>query len=226
MGTHLNVRLVPVGPGRRLFYAGAEAEADSTDEPVGRFEGWTRRLKARWQTSQGSAARGARHAWEWLHRRAHPDEPLLSRLRTARSVTLTHPVAMDAQEAASAWSAFLVQGRNRHLPWFVVNLLVSPLTVVLALLPGPNIVGYWFVYRAVHHFLILLGVRRVRRQKIETLFRPAEGSDPSGADDPDTIAARLGEAGEDPAHVREFLKRQGLPPREAADRTNPIPTQT
>jgi hypothetical protein len=44
----------------------------------------------------------------------------------------------------------------------VGNILILPLSVLLAPLPGPNIIGYWFLYRAVCHVLALLGIRKAR----------------------------------------------------------------
>jgi hypothetical protein len=76
--------------------------------------------------------------------------------------------------------------------------LVAPLTVVLAPLPGPNLVGYWFVYRAVHHGLILTGLGRARRGLIDMTFRPDDTLDRPGA--VERLVA-------DPEDLGEFLAR-------------------
>jgi hypothetical protein len=37
-------------------------------------------------------------------------------------------------------------------------------------LPGPNVVGLWFLYRAINHWLAIAGIRRVATRKIATEF--------------------------------------------------------
>ena len=93
-----------------------------------------------------------------------------------------------------AWNAFLAEGLRRHRPWFVVNLLISPLTVVLAPLPGPNIIGYWFVFRAWQDGMILLGIRRVIVGPVEITFRPNPDLEPIRADPRKAGADSLGGA--------------------------------
>src|SRR5262249_54279642 len=65
----------------------------------------------------------------------------------------------------------------RHLFWMCVNTVVAPFTVVLAILPGPNVIGFWFLYRAIVHALIVLGIRRARRGRIPLELRPATSLD-------------------------------------------------
>jgi hypothetical protein len=67
--------------------------------------------------------------------------------------------------------------------------------------------------------LILVGLRRVRKGRVETRYLALEELDqPIGngqggtpADDPDTAASRLEGLGCDPKAVLEFLERQGVP---------------
>ncbi|MEJ7711591.1 MAG: hypothetical protein WKF84_17425 [Pyrinomonadaceae bacterium] len=37
---------------------------------------------------------------------------------------------------------------------------MAPIPLVLAPVPGPNVIGYWFWYRAICHALALMGIRR------------------------------------------------------------------
>ena len=51
------------------------------------------------------------------------------------------------------------------------NVLIAPAALALLWpLPGPNLIGYWFAYRAVHHWLILRGIRSVRKGRIVTHY--------------------------------------------------------
>jgi hypothetical protein len=208
MAGPLTVILIDVEPGtgRHVFYArppvGGEDERGDGPPPRGlraRVEARLRRLRSLWQHSSGRAARLSRAAWEWLQRRTHPDESLLARLRSAETVDLHHPASMSAEEASAAWSAFLARSRRRHWPWFVFDLLAAPGAAVLAVLPGPNIIGYWFFYRAVHHALILHGLGNARSGRLATRLRP-------GAAHPAALDC-------DPEAVDDFLRRHGVPVR-------------
>lgn len=144
--------------------------------------------------------------WGWLQRFIGPDEPLLRGLRKARAIALHHPKSMSHEAARGAWFQYL-QGRQRHhLFWLAVNLLISPVSVLMAPIPGPNFLGYWFVYRAVCHALALIGVRRARDRSLETTLIPngllnlsLKGAD---AQEVATLAAHCGLCGLDVFLVR------------------------
>ncbi|MFO0910420.1 MAG: hypothetical protein U0794_19095 [Isosphaeraceae bacterium] len=218
MRISLKVVLITVSPARQLFFShevrqetpGADAAETSGTGPWARLERWFHRTKERWAQSQGAAARGSRTVWEWLHSRTHPDEVLYSRLRIAGRIELFYPESMDAQSVTERWSLFLRAGRIRHWPWFAVNVALAPISVVLAPLPGPNLIGYWFAYRAVHHLLILRGLGRVRAGRVPITCHAAEVLDRPIEDDGE--AERVAVAfGCEPAELFEFLQRQGVP---------------
>jgi phosphatidylglycerophosphate synthase len=217
MATHVNVFLLTVGPARRLFYSEVVKPPDDPAALVRQrgLRGWletkSHRMKAGLEHSQGAAVRFSRQAWHWLHSRTHPDETLYSRLRSAGSIDVVHPAAMGTQSVEAEWSRFLSRGRRRHWPWLVVNTCVAPLTIVLAPLPGPNLIGYWFVYRAIHHLFILYGLRRVRRGEVEVRFLPREQLDGLSIDArAEGALEHLAALGCDPAEFREFLVRQAV----------------
>ncbi len=96
-----------------------------------------------------------------------------SRLRSARRIELHHPASRDAEEVRSLWRDYLNHRWWRHLLWMSANGIVAPPALLfLWPLPGPNVIGYWFAYRAVHHAMIVWGIRRVRRGRIELELRP------------------------------------------------------
>ena len=59
----------------------------------------------------------------------------------------------------------------------VFNGSIAPLPLMLWVLPGPNLIGYWFAYRAIHHLLVVWGIRRVRRDVIPTELYPSTALD-------------------------------------------------
>jgi hypothetical protein len=136
--------------------------------------GWAERKYQSLQTAISSAESGVglrvKRAWEWLQRRASPDEALLRSLRNVEMIHLYYPSQIDASEARSLWTNYLKSRRRHHSLWLVLNALVTPLTLLLAPIPGPNIIGYWFLYRAICHVLAVLGVRRALGEGMETEF--------------------------------------------------------
>ncbi len=118
-----------------------------------------------------------RRCWDWLHTLAHPDEAMLARMRSARQIDLYHPALQPAADVRIFWQDYLTQQRTRHLFWMSINAVIAPFTVLFALLPGPNLIGYWFAYRAVHHALVLWGISRVKRNKVVTTLHPTTALD-------------------------------------------------
>ncbi len=115
-----------------------------------------------------------RRAWEWLQNQISPHEALPRSLRLATTIELYHPACVSEEKAKEAWAHYLTARWRYHLLWFTVNALVAPLTLLLMWFPGPNVIGYWFVYRAVCHALAMTGLRRAQRGGIETHFHSSE----------------------------------------------------
>lgn len=181
----MKVYLLTMDAGRRLFYAeGTDApEADGAEPPRTGLRGWLGRVSRRWHEAgrdpRAGLGRRLRRAWHWLHRRLAPDEALLKHLARAPRIDLYHPAALAESEALRLWRAYLARRRRRHGCWLVVTLLLSPLTVLLTPIPGPNLLGYWFVYRAVSHLRVLIGVRRALGDRVPTHLEPATALDPA-----------------------------------------------
>jgi hypothetical protein len=192
----VKVYLLRLDEARCVFYSeGPETVAESeTTVPRKGMRGWAERQYKSLQSVLNESEKGVglrvRRTWEWLQKRIPPDEPLLRSLRVARAIKLHHPVSCTEEEARALWKEYLKSRQGRHMFWFVVNALVSPSTVLLAPLPGPNIIGYWFVYRAVCHWLARLGARGARQDQITTEFVPKNALDgPVAAGDDERIAS-------------------------------------
>jgi len=175
----LKVYLLIADDGTRLFYSEAPERPDTAQLPTrAGFRGWLerkgRKVKTAWQHADRGFAGQLRRGWDWLARRTPPDEPMLVRLRTAADVEIHHPASLGVEEVRGEWTNYLASRKRRHLPRFGINVLIAPLTVVLAPLPGPNLVGYWFAYRAWRHLGALRGLRRAGRERIALSFHPIE----------------------------------------------------
>jgi hypothetical protein len=114
--------------------------------------------------SKGAVGQRMKSVWQWLQRKIDPEEALLRSLRRAATIDLLYPSDMSEREALDQWSRFLAAKDRHHIFRVILNTSISPFTILLTPLPGPNIIGYWFVYRAFCHTLALMGVRRARNR--------------------------------------------------------------
>jgi hypothetical protein len=184
----VKIYLLSIDERRHFFYADeSEASPEEGDEPgasgpppaglKGRLLDRYHRIKSAWDHSESRVARWTRRTWDWLHSWSHPDESMLVRLRSARRIDLHHPASRTGDEVRALWGDYLTHRWWRHLLWMVLNTLVAPFAGLLAILPGPNVIGYWFAYRAIHHTMIVWGIRRVRKARIPVELHPRASLD-------------------------------------------------
>jgi hypothetical protein len=205
----LKIYLLRDDEGRHVFYADPPARRKRSSSPDQRgLRHWAERkanaIKDAWTHADRGFAGWARRGWEWLSRRTPADESMLVHLRTVEAIEIHHPAGVATEEVRVLWTDYLVRCKRRHLPGLGLNALVAPLTIVLAPLPGPNLVGYWFTYRAVRHFGALLGLRRAGSEAVAVTFHPVRELDlPAGG----AVLAMPRDLS--PARVGEFLRRSG-----------------
>ncbi|HUQ31509.1 MAG TPA: hypothetical protein VM095_05280 [Pyrinomonadaceae bacterium] len=223
----MKVYLLTLEGERCVFYSeGPETVAETeVIEPRKGLRGWAERRYKSLQVLLTESEKGVglrvRRVWEWLQKRIPPDEPVLRALRGVQAVKLYHSPTLTAEETRRLWTVYLKSRQGRHMFWFVINLLVSPLTLVLAPLPGPNVIGYWFVYRSVCHLLARLGARNARSEQVTTAFQSTGSLSGSfGAKDEERIAAlssSFGLPGLDDFIKRTAAKQAGRAAQDAAD---------
>lgn len=194
----MKIYLLDIGGERPVFYS-EEPEVSAADAAKvaskGGVRGWLERKYRSLQTAVHESEEGVgarvRRMWQWLQRRTAADESLLRRLRVARRIELYHPATMTAEDVRETWAHYLASRRRRHVFWLTINLLIAPVTLVLAPIPGPNLIGYWFAYRAVCHALAVLGVRRAQAADDEMRLHPSVELDNALASSRDEQVARL-----------------------------------
>ena len=81
-------------------------------------------------------------------------------LRNETAVSLIHPSDMDAWAAQEVVRGALGADASRHLLWAVVDGLIFIVSGALAIVPGPNLIAYYFAFRAVGHLLSYRGARQ------------------------------------------------------------------
>ena len=80
-------------------------------------------------------------------------------LRTLASASFIYPADLSEMSAASIRSRVLMRARRQHGWWLLLNIVGVTVTAILVLLPGPNLIGYYFLFRVVAHYLSWSGAR-------------------------------------------------------------------
>lgn len=171
----------------------AERDLDDSSSSPG-LRGWLARTRIGLLNELGKAdgqfGSVLSRFWVRLQRLIAPDEHLMRQLRHARTLAIDHPGRLTTGEVSSLWSELLSRRIGKHAFWMTVDALLAIPSVLLAILPGPNLVGYWLAYRAVVHLLAMLGARSGRT--IATTFVPRAELDASVVSgDIERIAAHL-----------------------------------
>jgi hypothetical protein len=164
-----------------IFYSD-ESEPDESPEesqaqPATGIRGWIEKRWNRFQIafheSQAGAARWSRRTWERMHSLTHPDESMLVRFRSTRRINLHHPASRSKEAVEAIWQEYLTARGRKHKICLTYNALIAPAALALLWpLPGPNLIGYWFAYRALHHWLIVRGIKSVKLGRIPIHLHP------------------------------------------------------
>jgi hypothetical protein len=169
----MDVYLVPVGDERYELYceAASGATVAQPDHRPGLWRGLVDRFRAVLATVEREDADGnPRHAppgtigrlrvrlLRWLAETV-AEQRLLWHLRHETRATTVFPDDLSAEDAIGRIRRTLARERQRHAIWLGVNAVAFAGSGVLAPLPGPNVVAYYFAFRLVGHFLAMRGAR-------------------------------------------------------------------
>ncbi|HYE88593.1 MAG TPA: hypothetical protein VEA16_19660 [Vicinamibacterales bacterium] len=169
----MDVYLVPVGGDRFECYYEAP-EQDEIEEPV-EGEGLFARMRARFN-QQLKEAEEARHqkaiedpttflgrvhkrSMRWIAERV-AEQRLLWHLRRADTATLHVPGELPATQAETIMRASMKRDADHHRNRAMLHALILIPVGAMALVPGPNVLGYLFTFTVVGHFLAWRGAVR------------------------------------------------------------------
>lgn len=107
----------------------------------------------------GWGARIQNRIMAWVAERI-AEQRLLWHLRGETSVTLAHPPDLTFDEVVSIVRRMLQRDYDRHLRWLVIDGVLLIVSAALAIVPGPNLVAYYFIFRVVGHWLSMRGARQ------------------------------------------------------------------
>jgi hypothetical protein len=157
------VYLVPIGRGRFELYSEPPDEPPHGESADGFFRRQARRVAARWREAVHAARaaeprpRGRLARWRdaLVCRLAETvaEQRTLWALRHAASATAIYPADLDVARAQAILTRSLARARIHHLRWLVVDTLLLIASGLLVLVPGPNLLAYYFAFRVGGHFL-------------------------------------------------------------------------
>ncbi len=163
---------MPVGPERYELYCEVDASAGTEDRPVPdtligrirhRFAETLRRAEERRQSGPATVEPAA--SWlgrlqdrslAWVVERI-AEQRLLWSLRRETAAVLAHPADMTFDQVLTLLRRMLQRDYERHRLWLVIDTVLLIVSGVLALVPGPNIVAYYFAFRVWGHWLSMRG---------------------------------------------------------------------
>jgi hypothetical protein len=108
---------------------------------------------------RGWAQRLQERCMAWVAERV-AEQRLLWNLRHETAVVAAHPQDMTFDQVLALIKGMLKRDYNRHRLWLVIDTLLLLGSAVLAPVPGPNLIAYYFAFRVVGHWLSLRGARQ------------------------------------------------------------------
>ena len=170
----MDVYLVPIGRERYELYCEVP---DEPDEPVGDApEGFVRRMKDRFSSMLAEAERERRRGHvdpeprgafargkAWIMRyvaESIAEQRLLWHLRRKGAACLFFPDDLEDRRATELLRRQLGRDFEKHRFWLIIDSLGFIASGLLFLVPGPNLVAYYFAFRMVGHYFSLRGARQ------------------------------------------------------------------
>lgn len=123
-----------------------EAERDRRHGNVARADGgWMQRFTRRFM--------------RWVAE-SIAEQRLLWNLRRHDTATLLYPDDIAEQDAMAITRKQLSRDFSKHQFWLAIDSILMIGSALLILVPGPNIIGYYFAFRVVGHFFSVRGAGR------------------------------------------------------------------
>ncbi len=171
----MDVFLIPIGRERYELYCEQPAEEGEPPEPEAtgifarlrhRFTVMLRAAEERQHSGEpldhaekGWLSRAQDHLMAWVAERI-AEQRLLWNLRRQTTAVAAHPQDMTFDQVLPLIRRMLQRDYERHRLWLVLDTLFLIASGALMLVPGPNIVAYYFAFRVVGHWLSMRGANQ------------------------------------------------------------------
>ncbi|MDQ3170041.1 MAG: mitochondrial K+-H+ exchange-related family protein [Acidobacteriota bacterium] len=173
----MDVYLVPVGRGRHELYCevsddAAQGMADEADGTtfIGRMKKraadaiadaekeWRDRQAGRIEMPSGRWGRIKARMRAWVAERV-AEQRLLWHLRRQETCALFHADDVTGDASLVLMRDSLQRDYERHRRWFAWNVIGFIASGLTFLVPGPNLLAYYFFFRLAGHYLSMKGAR-------------------------------------------------------------------
>ena len=121
------------------------AEIVDPSVPLTGFSRWNRTLRS--------------HLVRWIAA-SIAEQRLLWNLRRQKEVVLIYPKDLEAQTALETMRGLLQHDASRHRRWLVIDVLALMTAALFSIIPGPNVIAYYFSFRVLGHYLSIRGARQ------------------------------------------------------------------
>lgn len=166
----MDVYLIPVGHARYELYCEDHGDTEAIvgdEQPTGRFAAIYQKFKTALaqveEERQSGVARVHEGPRSWTQRMKDralcwvaekiAEQRLLWRLRKETEVKLVYPDDITGEEAMTKVRTNLQHEADRHLKWTIIDGVLFVGSGIVALVPGPNVLAYYFGFRLVGHYL-------------------------------------------------------------------------
>jgi len=226
----MEVFLITVGPDRYELYCEVPDEDPSaaTDHDRGFFRGLVRKFRDtlnRIERDRRHHEADDDHPHGWFERlkraglrtvaESIAEQRLLWHMRRQQAATAVHPGDISGDAAMDVVKRAMQADFEKHRRWLAIDGVLVALSALLILVPGPNVIGYYFAFRVVGHYFSMRGARQgldgvqwaTRGDQALADLRPLVARDPDERrSQVEAIAARL-----ELADLRRFFDRVALP---------------
>ena len=171
----MDVFLIPVGLEKYELYCEQPAEEQAPAEPesAGMFAKLRHRFTVMLRAAEERQRSGAPvdhankswpgrvqdHLMSWVAERI-AEQRLLWNLRRQTAAVAAHPQDMTFDQVLTLIRRTLQRDYERHRLWLVLDTILLIASGALMLVPGPNIVAYYFAFRVVGHWLSMRGANQ------------------------------------------------------------------
>ena len=175
----MDVFVVPVGLDKYELYCETSSEGELTPEP--QPEGLLGKLRHRF-SAMLKAAEERQHRYDqrteeplswagriqervlaWVAERI-AEQRLLWNLRKQITAEAVHPQDMTFEQVMVLIRRILQRDYERHRLWLVVDTIGLIVSGLLMIVPGPNLLAYYFAFRVVGHWLSMRGATQGLQQ--------------------------------------------------------------
>lgn len=163
---------MPVGAGRFELYSEAPDEGVADGEPPPTDGFWRQTIhkaQVRWHDAV-HAARDSASSVGWFARvrdravcraaESIAEQRTLWSLRHCTAATLVHPSDLTDAPLNEVRDGLLSNARQHHGRWLAIDSALLLVSGVFMLVPGPNVLAYYFAFRAVGHYLSWRGAQQ------------------------------------------------------------------